>query len=224
MAARSAGWSVACAMALFASVGQVQADPPPPAGSTPPAAPGIATQPSTAPTIDRHGPVVLAGITVEDGDTAWRLDGILPVPLAAAPRLRIGLIGGYAHSAAAIPGLLSVDVYGANVTAAAFYDWRLPIVSSAGDLVVSIEGGPSFTRLWLDLAEPPMPASHDTLNVFGLHLAGAFQFRARGGFVGSAQLVGVNIPFNNPKPSDPRWNISTQAKYELAFLAGYQFR
>lgn len=168
--------------------------------------------------------MLLGGITVEDSDTAWRVDAILPVPLEQAPRLRFGLILGYDHNSASIPGLLDAELYGATIAPAAYYDWRLPIVSSAGDFVVSIEGGPSISRIWLKLDEPGMPASNDTLTAIGLHIATAFQFRARGGFVGSAQLFGLNIPLNHPTASDPRWMVSTSAKYELAFMAGYQFR
>jgi len=191
----------------------------------PPPAPGA--QPQTAPsltqnTVDRHGLVVLAGFIASDGSTFPRLDVILPVPLAAAPRLRIGVNIDYAHASAALPDGTDIDAYGLVVVPSAYYDWRLPIATTAGDFVVSTEGGVGIERLWLKVDQAFMPGSYKTYDVGVLRMAAAAQFRAHNGLVVSVQPLGFDVPLTSVSSANGT-GLSTKTAWEGALLCGYQF-
>ncbi len=175
-------------------------------------------------TVDRHGLVVLAGIVANDASTIPRVDVILPVPLADAPQLRFGLSLGYDHISASAPDGTAADSYSGAIYPTAYYDWRLPIVTSAGDFVGSVEGGFGLAIARLKIDEPFMPGTYKTLTAVAFRAAGSIQFRAHNGFVVSVQPLGIEVPVTTPDSPDPKFMVKASTQWEGALLCGYQFQ
>jgi len=175
-------------------------------------------------TVDRSGLVLLGGIANNGDSSSFRLDAILPVPLDGAPRFRVGIVLMFAHASASLPSEgIAVDTYGLSAGANVHYDWRLPVATSLGDLVVSVEGGPFVGNGWAKVDEPFMPGTYDRFTVLALRGATALQLRMHGGFVASLQPIGLVIPLTHPSSSGSMLTVTTKATWEGALLCGYQF-
>lgn len=166
--------------------------------------------------------MLLGGFTTTTDNSAVRFDAIMPVPTPKAPALRLGVEIGYDHEAAAIPEL-AIEAYSAVVAPTVYYDWKLPIRSSAGDFVASIQGGLGLFIARIKLDEPFMPGNFETLHGYCLHFAGALEFRARAGWVVSFQPLGTAVAVGEVD-APANLEITYQTPFELALLAGYQFR
>jgi hypothetical protein len=196
--------------------------PSPPSATTGQPMPAVVGRPLTEHTVDRHGLVLLGGISRSGDSSALRVDLVVPVPLASAPQLRLGLTAQYDHSSAEIPDL-SISAYGVGGGLYVAYDWRLPIATEAGDFVVSIDGGPDVGRLWLKVEDPSMPGSYDTITAVGLHVAGSLQYRAHGGLVIAVQPLGVAIPIAHTEIDASPFMVTSDVSWVGALLVGYQF-
>ncbi len=131
---------------------------------------------------------------------------------------------GYDHESASAPDGPAVDAYSFSIGPNAYYDWRLPISTTAGDFVVSIEGGVIGGRAWIKIDQPFMPGSWERITAFGLRFASALQFRAHGGLVVSFQPLGVDIPLNHPTlMGNTMLTVTSGTAWEGALLCGYQF-
>lgn len=221
------GLGLVMGLVVLGAFGRAYAQSPPPAASpapTPPAqpTPAVVGRPLTEHTVDRHGLVLLGGLSRSGDSSALRIDLVVPVPLASAPQLRIGFTAAYDHSSAQIPDL-SISAYALGGGLYAAYDWRLPIATEAGDFVVSIDGGPDVGRLWLKVEDPSMPGSYDTISAIGLHVAGSLQYRAHGGLVLAVQPLGVAIPIAHTEIDASPFMVTSDVSWVGALLAGYQF-
>lgn len=245
---RGAGWSVGCvAIGAFTFAGSAAADDaagvapaPPPAASAPVGASAPTNQaevvqtptsdaaPATprpsgggARTVDRHGVTLLGGIGF-GSDQRWpRVDVLMPMPLAQAPQLRVGVVLTFHHFKLDLPGI-GAETYGLGLYPTATYDWRLPITSSAGDFVMGLDGslGVGLGRFKIDV--PFMPGTFESAWVAILRIAGRAEFRAHTGLVVSFQFLGIGVPLTEPD-QPMQGTLTTDIAYELALLAGYQF-
>lgn len=190
-------------------------------------------QPTTSPPVpdarsapepaEPRGGLALLGGVISADDRAWRVDAFTPIPNTALPRLRLGLEVIYSHAKLETP-ILGVDAYGFLFTPTASYDWRLPISSRLGEFVIQAEGGIGAGLGRIKIDEPYMPGRFDNVFVSTMRIAAAGQFRGYRGLLVSLQPFGLDVPLNHPKSPRPSYHITTGIAYEVAFLAGYQFR
>ena len=198
---------------------------PPPAASAPAPAPApnqsLGVYGVQRRTADRDGLVFMGGVAFSADSSWWRVDALMPLHVQQAPQLRAGVQLVYDHESAAIPEL-AIEAYLFGIYPTATYDWRLPITSSAGDFVVTAEGGLGLSIARIKIDQPFMPGNFETVQLVSLRVATAFQFRARAGYVISVQPLGVEVPLGDDAP--PQYNLTTDTIYELAVMAGYQLR
>lgn len=197
---------------------------PPAAGTAAPvAAPVAVVEDETHKrTVDRQGIELLAGVIVVNSTAAWRLDGFVPIPAPKAPRLRVGLSTIFQHDSAAIPEL-AIEAYSFGVLPSVAYDWRLPMRSSAGDFVVSAQGGLGVFVARVKIDEPFMPGNYESIRTVAMRMAAAGQFRAKAGWIASLQLLGFIVPLGDAD-APARYDVHTGPELELAFMGGYQFQ
>jgi hypothetical protein len=227
------GLRVAAVVAAMSGAANAQ-----PAGEAPPAAPSASEPAPIAPvtstavttppndwTVDRHGIMLLGGFDFVSGDRTEFAVIYFPIPLADAPRLKLGLTGSLQYQQQVVFGGEDIVVWAFYAQPMAQYDWKLPIVSSSGDFAIAAEGGPGFGQIWAKLpsgAYMPPGWEHVSFYTFGGDVA--FQFHAHNGFVVSVQPFGFQVPLNHPSAPDPRWSVTADAAYVIALGAGYRWR
>jgi hypothetical protein len=199
---------------------------PPTAAPAPaPETPVAVVHHGTERTVDRHGMMLLGGISSgSDSDAVPRVGIAIPIPVADAPALRIGAFVEYSSASASLAGVADLEIYALAVAPTVFYDWKVPIESNLGDFVVDIDGGLVVGAVWMKTPDEPYnPGMYNRVTGTGLRAAGAFQFRAHSGLVVSVEPLGVDIPLNHPS-APPPYTVTTKTSIEFALLAGYLFQ
>jgi hypothetical protein len=173
--------------------------------------------------VRRSGFFALAGVSHMSDRVFGRIELGAPAPIRRAPRLR---------AVVAIDSRYSTDGSGARVTKESDlaitpgvqYDWRLPIDTRYGDLVLVAGVGLMRAQHWVRLPEEPFwPSTWESTVAYALELDAAVQLRREGGLLVSLRPIGIGFPLNDPEPPDARWMaVPTERSFAVSLSVGYQ--